>query len=47
MFNEGTVSVLMGSIELPQPIRYPQNIEDSDDPHTKFGTFIIIQGGCQ
>jgi len=46
LYDGGTVSVPMGSIEPPQPTGYPNNIEDSDDPHRKFGAFIITHAGC-
>jgi len=46
LYDGGTVSIPMGSIEPPQPTGYPNNIEESDDPHRKFGTFIITHGGC-
>ena len=44
MFNKGTVSLPIRSIELPQPTGYQQNIEDNDDSHRKFGAFIITHG---
>lgn len=47
LYDGGLVSIPMGSIEPPQPTGYPTNIEESDDPHRKFGVFILSHGGCQ
>ncbi|PHR56727.1 MAG: hypothetical protein COA44_07705 [Arcobacter sp.] len=45
LYDGNSVSIPMGSITPPQPIG-TNNIADEDDPHRKFGTFIITHGGC-
>ena len=45
VYSGGNISIPMGSVKPPQPNGL-DGIEESDDPHKTFGTFIVTHGGC-
>lgn len=47
LYDGGLISIPMGSIEPPQPFGLDGIDSVDDDPHRKFGTFILTHGGCQ
>jgi len=43
--NAESITIPMGTVKPPQPNGL-DGIEESDDPHKTFGTFIVTHGGC-
>ncbi len=46
VFDESPVSIPMGTVAPPQPTG-SNDVADEDDPHRKFGVFIVMHGGCE
>ena len=47
VYDGNLVAFSMGSVTPPQPRGMIDGIEESDDPHKRFGVFIVTHGGCQ
>jgi len=47
IYGGGTVDIPMGNIAPPQPVGNIGGVDESDDPHKKFGVFIVTHAECQ
>ena len=45
IYDGSSIEIPMGSVRPPQPTGL-EGLEESDDPHRRFGVFVITHGGC-